>query len=503
LILYEGSKNPIFAWSLVYFDKFLFFLYKEFFYYKDYLMEWLFLLLLGFGTFIYACIKTPEKAFLNVYISVLILTPQIFSAKIPGLPELNFGQITVIPIFLVALIIAIVVKEKINNFYVGILDLLILGYVICQMISEYLNWSGREATNVLAEQLCNTLAPYLLARQYIIPRNLTIKFARRIVFLLFVVVLLSIYEFRFLANPFISIFQRLIYHEQGYEWPLLLRYGFKRIGGSFVQPILFAMGISIGIFLHYWLCKNKLWRKTFKYLPISFFRKPLIITLVLGIGLIVTFSRGPLLSAVIGLLIVGIGFSKRRFQSFVIRMAIICIIGFVGYHVAKSSTEINSSVAGDTEGSAAYRFTLYNNYIGVVYQRPYWGWGRQGVPVVGDQKSIDNEYLLIALRHGLTTLTFFVAFLIWAMIRLLKRGLLDNKYENADSSLAFAFLGIIIMLSISLITVWLGLQTEPLLFIILGWISGFLHTKPKDFYEHQIAPELSKRPVTRRVVHAK
>jgi hypothetical protein len=452
-------------------------------------MDSLFIFLLGLISFFYALFRKPEKAFLDVYLPVLLLIPQFFTGRVLILPQLTTAEITIIPIFIVAL------ATRFSRWRFSFMDLMIAAFIMIKVFSEYSNWGYKEAMNVLAIQLCDVWAPYSLAKLFIIPGKLLVPFAKRMVFLMFIVSVVSIYEMIYIGDLFVMIPERLIFQGQQANWGLyLFRYGLKRINASFAQPILLGIGMSIVIFFNYWLIKGKLWSRSFKFLPIPFVKKSVIIMAFLLLGLIATFSRGPLLSTIVGFTLVGIGYSQSRRRSLMIRLGLLFVVGIMGYNIIQTSLDINKGVAGESAGSAIYRLELLDLYYEPVMQRPWLGWGRTGIPVIEGRKSIDNEYLFSALRNGLLIPALEILIMAILIFRLFRRGLRHNKEYNEDTSFAFCLIGIFIMLGISLFTVYMGLQVEPLFFMLVGLTEGYLHSPPKDFYKNQIESYKVKKP---------
>jgi len=430
---------------------------------------------------IYSFLRSPDKAFLDIYLPVLILLPQIFLGRLFILPELSTSSATIIPIFIMAIVLSF------SRWKFTFLDLLISVLIIFKVISEYYTWGTREATNVLAVQLCNVWAPYSLAKLYLISNQNLIKFSKRIVFLLFILVILSAWEFLKLGNLFIMLPQRLFYPGQGNEWGTLYRYGFVRIAASFVQTILFAMGLSIALFLNYWLIKEKLWTRSFKYLPLpSALRKSYILTVTLIIGLLATSSRGPQLATLVGFCFVGVGQARVRMKSLYKRLFFLGMVGLMSYLSLQSYFNANKEMASEGQSTVIYRMELLENYYDVVMQKPYFGWGRTGVPTIKGQKSVDNEYLSSALSNGLFIPALEISLFVYIIFRLLRRGLKDKGDQNDDSTFAFVLVGIFFTLSLSLATVYMGLQIEPLVFIMFGLAQGYLLSHPEEFYKNQV-----------------
>lgn len=142
------------------------------------------------------------------------------------------------------------------------------------------------------------------------------------------------------------------------------------------------------------------------------------------------------------------------------------------------------------EATIAYRGELLYQYYLYALQKPLWGWGIQLWPKVPGLASVDNHYLWLMLKHGLIAVGLLVFMMIFSLIRLLRRGISDSPSQTADCSLAFMFAAVVVSFIMGLTTVYMGLQLEPLFFLLLGWIEGFLLLKP---YGHFLEKVSAKR----------
>jgi len=415
----------------------------------------------------------PEKAFFNIYLPVLILIPQVFTTNILA-PNLSSAQMTIIPIFLVFIF------SRLQRWKFSLNDLLVTGYAGACIYSEYR--SGEKYLFLVAQFLCSVIAPYFLAKTLITSSQLDVRFAQRLVFLVFVDVLIASFEFRFQFNPLITLPAH--YFNVQREWYTSYRYGLPRIAEAFAHPILFAIGISIAFLLNYWLVKNKFWSKNFKHLPSLFLSKGMIIAFVLIIGLILTFSRGPLLSCIFGTLVIGAGFSKHRLRSLALRALIAVIFAVMIYYSFHQYLQMGQKMASDTEQTAIYRINLWNEYLKLIWMQPIWGWGqqvwlREEIFLVEKHTfSVDNAYLYLTLLHGFVSTALFTAVGFWAMLRLAFYGIFQPLKNVQLSSLMFALLAVILTILLSLTTVYMGLQIEPLFFIAIGWAEGVMLANP-------------------------
>ena len=123
---------------------------------------------------------------------------------------------------------------------------------------------------------------------------------------------------------------------------------------------------------------------------------------------------------------------------------------------------------------------LIDYYHDIVMEKPLLGWGNYGWPLIHGNISIDNHYLWLTLRHGFIALGSLVLILLATLHRLFWVGMTLPRKDHVQRSLAFTLIGILLSQIIVFYTVFMGGQTQTLLFILIGWSEGFvLSTKIK------------------------
>ena len=130
----------------------------------------------------------------------------------------------------------------------------------------------------------------------------------------------------------------------------------------------------------------------------------------------------------------------------------------------------------EDQRNVAYRKEMWEAYIEVVLERPYLGWGRFSVPSVKGMKSIDSEYLGVALASGLLALGCYLTFLFGMFIRLWRfaeKGAHDDPWARLAWCLIAGWGSAIF----SLATVYSGTQTVQYLYM-LGAIGQVLILSP-------------------------
>jgi len=431
--------------------------------------------------------KAPvARTFLVIYLPTLILLPHEFSVDIPVLPNLNFTQSAIIPIFLAYLFLS---EKKLMPVKKGIrvLDVLVVSYALICVISEYYNTGmgddgGQEQNlwrTVLHRNTLNIIIPYILARKLIHAHGLTQDFAKILAICCLVSLAISAYEWRMVVNPYIEILKRFFPHKSDFQWIPDYRYGLVRISGPFGHPIHFGIGVATAFIMNHWLTKNGFWKKNFSFLFLNSYLKGALIGLLLFIGLILTFSRGPLYSTIVALFILGLGYSRNRFIYLIGLGIVFAVTGVIVLQYLTYYSEIGREVAdSQLERTAIYRANLINAYVEFMEEKFWFGWGAITWPRASSMGSIDNQYLFILITHGFIALSLLCTILVVSALKLFYAGMRIPSKFRMNRSLAFTLLSVIFMLSVAFITVFMTHQVEALSFIIVGLAQGFLDAYP-------------------------
>jgi len=416
-----------------------------------------------------ALIKSPHQAFIFVYVPVLLFLPNYYHWKILGIPDPTFATATILPI------IVVWVARGLQGWRFSFMDILVIGFAFAVLYSESLSQPGRaHYQNFIINFSAVVVCPYLLAKSLIEPAGLREAFAKSIVIVLFLVAILMVYQF-VTKSPY-TLTQSLLgrfFGGEGWLHSGRMRWGFRRVPGPYGHEILAGIVFWIGYRIQRWLEWNKAWSQSkfawLKSIPVA-----RLLTLGILIGGLTTLVRGPLVGAIIAAFVPLIGLSKKRWLIFWILVALFIIAGiplilwFINY------ASIDPSLA-ETQAhqTVAYRWQLVVDYFSIAMEQAIWGWGRFGAPVVSThQWSIDNHFLLLFLNHGLVGLSFFVAIFLTMLVRLFIHSMslpLTNTIP-----LGFTLLSLYVLILVSVATVWLGQQTLPLFFLIVGWSEGYL-----------------------------
>ena len=305
--------------------------------------------------------------------------------------------------------------------------------------------------------------------------------------MLFIVSIISVYEFRMGITPWIVL--RRFYPTQGLEWTTSFRYGFARIGGPFAHAILAGLIFAVGFRLQRWLEWSGQWEPRFsklKWLPIS---KARLITTVLVGGIIMTMVRGPWLGGLVGACLTAVGRTRHRQRALLGIASVIIIVGIPAassFYAYASVGRAHAKTA--SQETAAYRMELIDKYVDKALQRPFWGYGRNTWPKNPTAPSIDNYYLLLWLMHGLIAVSLLLTIMITSTFRLIRFEMKSPVREPLGSSLGFTLAGIFVVYAVTIATVYMGLQAIPVFALITGWSEGYLMHEWRRTPDPYVAP---------------
>ncbi len=407
------------------------------------------------------------RLFLGCYLPLLIFIPSEFISPFQGIPHTNPAQTA---IFVMG---GIFLLSHFSRWKVSSMDWLVLIYLALYNYSEWtadMSETGEKTIAVeLTASLTEVLFPYMFAKTFIGWQGLHVAFSQRLIFLVFLVTLLMPFEVRLTKDPFYYYLNWI--YDVSESGPPLLRYGHVRYMGPFTHPILAGSILATCLLLDVWLIKNNLWEKMNQVLK-------WFIAAMLGLSLLATSSRAPMIGFGMGYILSRIGYNIRRLWRN-IAVATILLVSFssIIYYLIASYVDINTEVAtSEAQGTLEYRMDLIPSFTPIVEERFWLGWGNLGWPKPNGEKmvSIDNHYLWLALRHGMLTLGVFLAMPLIMIIKLFWRGIQLRPEQKLASTLVFTLFSIFCTQLIIYYTVFMGGQTTALFFILLGWAEGLL-----------------------------
>jgi hypothetical protein len=432
--------------------------------------------------------KSYRHAFLYVYVPVLICVPSWTRWNIDGLPDPTFQQAALLPIALASLFRG---KHRLSR-----LDYLVAAFVVLSGFSEYMNAGYSDAQNLMFDMVFSGLIPYLVAKEITADPKLRLRFVKMFVLSESAVILMAVFELKFAYNPYRLIFDPF-FPGQGDGWVTTFRYGLPRVAGPYGHAISAGIMFMIALRLQCWLENAGLWHSKIWQSKIGRFRLSKILTFWNFFGLCITFVKGPQIGAFLAWLVFWVSRSKRprvNFKRAFIGLVVVGIPLLIWFF-----SWISVGRAGavtDNQETAAYRKELIEKYSIIVWQHAWYGWGLNTWPKVPGMPSIDNNYLLLALEHGLPALALFVALIAIISVKLFKAGIKLARRDPANASLSFSLLSIYVGVAFSLATAYLGENVFPVFFALCGFSAAWLASASGEPVKVAMKPVARKRAET-------
>jgi hypothetical protein len=430
-----------------------------------------------------------RQAFLYVYLPSILLLPHYYVLHFPHTPPLSFGDIAILPLG-----VALVATEM-RRWRLAWMDLWVFLFAASAGLSEAftnelatgdvagmikaLSSMSYNVNNGIYQFFAGTttiLLPYMLGKLLIEGGLVNGQPVRKVMIRLMVVMLAivsAISVFDFLSGT--SSWQRTFRHLFPYqyvEWPEQVRWGFGRIAGPYGHAILAGMVFLTALIYCLWLYwVDHKWgrRRLVNGVPLT--ERGLVLIALVG-GLIMTQSRGPwvgvALSVVFALLMRMYNIRKAA----LVFMVLMILAGSAMWVIGGRYTAGQQQTAGSQEqASAIYRRQLLESYTPVVLERPLFGWGFTDDPTPNGQKSIDNQFLWLAVTQGFVGMGLFLLIAAASGARLLKLAA-RPVVDPGDRALILAHMAVLLGLMVTLTTVYMGLQVVEVFFMVVGWVQG-------------------------------
>lgn len=404
-----------------------------------------------------------REAFVLYFLPVLTLIPAYYDTKlVSGIPEFSFWTSALIPIAAVWFI-----NEKMEGYRFSWIDVVIILHIIFLFYAQFEATGYKDAQKIIFREILKRLVPFFMLKAIMTDPQRRVKALITIVGLGAIVSVFMAYDFKFYRN-FLDYPIRQLW-PASVPWDgVMSRYGFKRAPGSFAHPISAGYFFALTTPLAFWIWKKRL-------LPSN--RLGFIIFGLNALGVVTSISRAPIAGLLLSFVIIWFGWSKNKSVSggFLVLLAIIGLSVTVPKFVEYVSIKRSHAKTQDQE-NAAYRKEMLDNYIEIIQKRPHWGYGRYTFPVVKGQKSIDNEYLFIAITSGMNNLYVYLLLIIVIGYRLL-RFALSRQFDDPAGQLAWVILGAWISAIFTQATVYSGMQTTHYFFMMAALAESLVLTQ--------------------------
>lgn len=412
-----------------------------------------------------------EKAFLSVYLPSLLLLSQEYGVRLPHLPPLSAAEYALIPIGIIAF------TRHIRNGSFRLMDALVFLFWVSFLTSEILHEPVmNDGILAAAEMFIGQLLAYVVGRQLIEPR-LRFKTVRRFVIFILLLCPIGVYEWRFGRSVYGIIGQKLLgVNLWQYGEGIQIREGRGRLTLSFSGGEFAGIVIGVAFALNAWLIfVNK--ARTGAYLGrrLATLEKYHIPELLMVLCILLTQSRGALISLAAAFTILQIPkFKKMKLATIVV--AVIFMLAAIGAkQYFTHYLDVAPSKMTEEQASAAYRREMNTAYQSVAEQGGWSGWSIGALPVVGGQKSIDNDFLLTHLIQG----EFGYILLILIAAESIRTAIASAWRFQAleDRVFACSMMAAFAIFWITYYTVFMGGQMPQITFLMLGWGQSLMPRK--------------------------
>lgn len=369
-------------------------------------------------------------------------------------------------------ILYVLIRDYKNQFKFGRMEILLTIYVIIRVINDFLGRGYSDAQNYLFYMLSTLIGPYMIGKYLINSRRMDIATAKILVLFFMFMFPMFLYEAKFWVSPIYKIFSGFFPNAFS---NISIRWGMARTAATFEHPILACIMVIAIYRIHRWLCwigewdkpQTGIWNtldKITRFVPIPFKYR---ISIALILMALMTISRGPWIGGLAGAALTAAGNFKNRKLWLALILGGFVVGGGLGKMALEAYTTVGEGevLSGEAQ-TMLYRAVMLEKYNGFLEEKYYTGWGLTTVPKVRGMESVDNAFFLMALQHGVFAPACFVTIFLYAMISQIKFGL---KTPVGQIPIGFTFSGVYLVCFISFSTVYMGAQTEPMLFLLLGW----------------------------------
>ena len=404
------------------------------------------------------CFRSAAWVFRWIVLPTLLLLPLYWTWKIALLPPIDFSDAVLLPLGIAMCL------RNLSRWRFSMMDFWLLLFAFSQGAGDRSLGQSTASVFEFFDSLCKVIIPYMAGKLLIeqeFARALTLE---QIVTFTAGAGLLGTYEFRGLNNLW-RMSLSPFFKGQTIPWATQIRGGAGRLSGPYAQAELAGMMLVVATLFSFFLARHYDWARRFRSLPNLHLRKSFVVAFVLLIALYMTQSRGPELGLIFAIPVAFIGRSKRVLRTTLIVFLCMVIGGAAAYEglTRYASTKAPTSEEQET---AAYRTIMLDSYLPRAEHSGPWGLGPH-FATIGKYKSIDNEYLFVALTNGYIGFGSFVLICCGTLVNLTAAALYQP--EQVDRAFAFTLLGIFSGLLVTIATVYLGFQPLIFFFLLVGW----------------------------------
>jgi O-antigen ligase/polysaccharide polymerase Wzy-like membrane protein len=365
------------------------------------------------------------------------------------------------------------------------MDFLVLSFLISLTISEVgYEKVTKDGALLSVASFISMFLPYAIGRTLIEPAKRMVV-VRRIVLLMLLLGAPGFFEWRMGSNlyaPVGGVFGVVM------SPTIQLRGGRGRFAAAFQDAEVAGIAIAMAFALNTWLAflwRTRTWQDPADAL-FTFLQKYHIAEILLVAYIYLTQSRGPELALVAGYLILQIPRFKNMKLATVVVAALLAVGAAGAYQYFSEQTNVTdiNAIHDEQQGSAYYRRQMLELFKPIVERGGWLGWGymsfphAQGLGNLGNGvQSVDNQFLYVQLGQGKLGYFLFILIAVESVRTAFMRTW--RLQSLPDRAFAVCMLSALVMLWITLTTVYMGSQLPQVSFLLIGWAQSIVESRPQ------------------------
>lgn len=371
----------------------------------------------------------------------------LLSIVVPGsftLGSWSFGYFRFLQLVMFFPMIGMVLTSRYIK--LNLVDLWVVLHVLWYNMSILVN-HGPERIEFVGMQIVDAYGGYLFARAFITSVDAFKFFWKCFAAMMLFIFPFAFYEMVYDRNPF-----SILMGQGGSSGGGEKRYGLRRVSSTFQHPILYGVFWATGI-------ANLL------YIFKSFKGKILVAANVLVV--FCSLSSGALLFALVQMALWCWDWLTRSKWKLLLVLAVVCYI----------ILELLSNRSAIAALTARFAFSAHNAYWRLVI----WEYGSQSVldnPIFGlglhdwyrpdwmHSSSVDNHWLLIAMRSGFPGIIFLLLAFLTLVVKMVRSNISDPVIKAMRTGYLIAFVGMFVALGT--VAVWNEMAAYLMFYVGMG-----------------------------------
>ncbi|HEY8665065.1 MAG TPA: hypothetical protein VIL86_00290 [Tepidisphaeraceae bacterium] len=422
--------------------------------------------------------RSAGAGFAYVYLPVIMLTAAVRPIPLEYLPDVTSQGGAILGIF-AGLCLKGFEGYRFRWNMVDMIVVLITAETVCAAMVADHYWTG---VSTFGSEMYSWILPYFVARLVFQEARTRRDLLNVLMTCVFVIAAFSLIELRLWPHSYVDLLAKLQIYDEGKNMMALRRFGFFRAMVSFAHPIHFGMACLLMIGLIVVLAKTSgvgLKNYTVRYA---------IVAAAIALGTSMSFT--PYAAALAAIAIYWALTRVRTVRTMLTSVVVLMIFGSVMLTIGLLSTSsANSRSLGTLEGSFRNRALIVQHSVRMIPQAGMFGFGRN-IPKELNLDSVDNAYLVFALRYGYPCMILWLLLPVALAHRAVKAfGLCRSHEQRLPLAVAVAS---VLGCMVGMYTVWAAASYTAMFLLMLAFAVSMI-----DIYldKMPMAQRLQQRPV--------